>query len=384
MIRSAALLGLILMVPTLSAARGGGVDAEFDSLAGRGIDHVYNLEFEAAESEFSRLITLKPHHPAGHFFSAMVLWWRILIDIENEQYDDEFLEALDRVIVMCDSLLDVDESDVTAIFFKGGAIGFQGRLQFHRNDYFSAADAGRRALPLVQIASTLDPNNHDILLGAGIYNYYAEVIPDQYPYLKPLLLFVPAGDRQKGLAQLALAAEKGKYASVESSYFLMQAYYFYEHDYARALAVALRLTARFPNNMLFQRYLGRCFISLNNWERGRGVFADIADRAQRGVRGYTEVSEREATYYLGMYEMNRRSYEKALEHFYRCDALSRGLDRTRASGFMVMANLKIGMIYDKLSRRDLATNQYEKVLEMHEFRNSHEEAERYLNSPFVN
>ena len=382
--RSAALLGLVLMVPALSVAQGGGVDAEFDSVAARGIDYVYNLEFEAADVEFAKLVLLKPRHPAGHFFSAMGLWWRILIDMDNEQHDEEFMEALDGVIVMCDSLLDIDEGNVTAIFFKGGAIGFQGRLQFHRNNYFSAADAGRRALPLVQTASSLDPENHDILLGAGIYNYYAEVVPDQYPYLKPLLLFVPPGDRQKGLEQLALAAEKGKYASVESSYFLMQAYYFYEHDYARALAIALRLTGRFPNNMLFQRYLGRCFISLNNWEKGREVFAEIADRARRGKRGYRGISEREATYYLGMYEMNRRSYGKALEHFNRCDELSRGLDRRRASGFMVMANLKMGMIYDKLSRRDLAIDLYERVLEMEEFRNSHEEAERYLESPFSN
>jgi len=380
--RLAALLGFVLAGPALFAGQGG-VDAEFDSIATRGIDYVYNLEFEQADAEFARLITLKPRDPAGHFLSAMVLWWRILIDIENEQYDEQFMEALDRVILMCDSLLDIDENDVTAIFFKGGSIGFQGRLQFHRNDYFSAANAGRRALPLVQIASSLDPDNHDILLGAGIYNYYAEVVPDQYPYLKPLLLFVPPGDRKKGLEQLTLAAEKGKYASVESSYFLMQAYYFYEHDYARALAIALRLTARFPNNMLFQRYLGRCYISLNNWEKGREVFAEIADRARRGDRGYAEPSEREATYYLGMYEMNRRSYQKALEHFYRCDELSRGLDGRRASGFMVMANLKVGMIYDKLSRRKLAIEQYEKVLEMEEFRNSHEEAERYLESPFA-
>ena len=110
----------------------------------------------------------------------------------------------------------------------------------------------------------------------------------------------------------------------------------------------------------------------------------VVERARKGKRGYNAASEREATYYLGMYEMNRRSYEKALEHFFRCDELSRGLDRDRASGFMVMANLKIGMIYDKLSRRDFAIGQYEKVLEMHEFRNSHEEAERYLQSPFAN
>ena len=377
MMQPATILGILLLAPTVLFGQ-----ARFDSIVTRGIDHVYNLDFEIAESTFDSLIALQPNHPAGHFLSAMVLWWRILIDIKNERYDDEFMEALDHVIEICDSLLDINEDDVTAIFFKGGAIGFQGRLKFHRNDYLSAVDAGRRALPLVQNASSLDPENYDILLGEGIYNYYAEVIPDKYPFLRPLLLFVPPGDRKKGIEQLTLASEKARYAAVESAYFLMQAYYFHERDYIRAMAIAQRLTERFPNNMLFQRYLGRCYVSLNNWERVRSVFGVIAARARDGQRGYTGSAEREAAYYLGMYAMNRRSYEQALHHFFRCDELSRELDEAGASGFMIMANLKTGMIYDKLGKRDLAILQYDKVLEMKEFRNSYVEAERYLEVPY--
>lgn len=358
-------------------------DPEFEALARRGIDHVYNLEFEKAEAEFRDLIRMNPGHPAGHFFSAMVQWWRIMIDVDNEQYDREFIKALDGVVEMCDSLLEINPNNVTAIFFKGGAIGYQGRLKFHRNDYLAAANAGRKALPLVQDASALDPNNFDILLGSGIYNYYADVIPGEYPWVKPLILFIPPGDRKKGIEQLTKASQRGNYASVEASYFLMQIYYFYEHDYFQALELAKQLSARFPNNMLFHRYVGRCHVSLGNWGQAEPVFTEIVARARKGTRGYGAAVEREAEYYLGMAAMGGRRFDEALPHFYRCDELSRTLDRNEPSGFMTLANLKMGMVYDAQSRRDLALAQYRKVLDMKDYKDSHAQAEQFTKSPFT-
>jgi hypothetical protein len=80
--------------------------AGFEALARRGIGHVYNLEFENAEKEFRELVRQKPGDPAGYFFLAMVRWWMIMIDIDDERYDREFYGALDGVIGMCDSLLE--------------------------------------------------------------------------------------------------------------------------------------------------------------------------------------------------------------------------------------------------------------------------------------
>ena len=356
--------------------------SEFDSVARRGIDRVYNLEFEQAEEDFARLVSLQPAHPAGHFLLAMVDWWRILINLEDERYDERFLTALDRVVAICDSLLDAHESDVTAIFFKGGAIGFQGRLLFHRNDYLAAANAGRKALPLVQEAMALDPRNFDILLGAGIYNYYAEVIPERYPFVKPLMLFVPPGDREKGLEQLTLASERATYASVEATYFLLQAFYFHEHNYVKALEIARKLHARFPDNMLFHRYVGRALVSMGNWEEATEVFNEIRARAEAGQRGYGPAIEREAVYYIATNHMQAHRYEEALRAFYRCDELSREVDQSEASGYMSQTNLKIGMIYDMQGKRELAVSQYQKVRDMKEFRGSHEQAERYLGAPY--
>ncbi len=373
----------VFLLATQAALAQSVSDAPFDSVAKRGIDHVYNLEFEFAQKEFGELVRWQPHNPAGHFFLAMVDWWKILIDLDNEGNDKKFFEDLDRVIEMCDSMLERNENDVAAIFFKGGAIGFQGRLRFHRNDYLAAANAGRKALPLVQTASSLDPNNYDILLGTGIYNYYAEVIPNEYPFVKPLMLFIPSGDKKKGIEQLTAAAEKGKFASVEAAYFLLQIYFFYEKEYGKALTVAASLTRRYPNNMLFHRYLGRLYAAVLNWPMADEVFTEIVARSRRAQRGYSSNAEREAEYYLGASDMAGGRSDEALAHYFRCDELSRTLDKGEASGFMAMANLKIGNIFDLQGKRDLAMVQYDKVVQMKEYKDSSTLARQYKKTPYA-
>ncbi len=373
-----ALMLCVFAVPRAQVPR----DSLYEETVQRGIQEVYNLEFEKAEKDFSTLVSLQPQHPAGHFFRAMITWWRIMIDMDNGEHDAQFFSELDVVVHLCDSLLEVNPNDVDAIFFKGGAVGFEGRLQFHRDDWLAAANAGRKALPLVRQASELDPGNYDILLGTGIYNYYAEVIPSEYPFVKPLLLFIPSGDRKKGIEQLRLAAARARYASVETSYFLMQIYYSYERDYPKALEIAQSLHERFPNNMMFHKYLGRCHVVMGNWPAAEETFRDVDDRVQKGFRGYTPAVEREANYYLGLCAMNSRRFDFALQEWYRCDALSRRLDVREPSGFMVMANLKIGMIYDLQGKRALAVQQYEKVRNMKEYKDSLVQAEKYLKTPY--
>jgi tetratricopeptide (TPR) repeat protein len=306
-----------------------------------------------------------------------------MIDIDDQQYDQRFYGELDHVVAICDSMLEKNENDIDAIFFKGGSIGFEGRLRFHRDEWMEAANAGRQALPLVRKASALDPGNYDIYLGTGIYNYYAEVIPNEYPVVKPLMLFVPAGDKAKGLEQLTIASQKAKYAAVETSYFLMQIYYAFERDYTRAMALAQSLHTRFPGNMVFHKYLGRCYTVVGNYQRGAEVWAEIQAKCRMRTRGYTTNVEREAEYYQGTCAAALHKYDEALTHLYRCDELSRQLDVKEASGFMAMANLKIGNVYDLQGKRDLACTQYTKVLGLKEYKDSHQQAERYLTTPYA-
>ncbi|OGU78066.1 MAG: hypothetical protein A2W11_12955, partial [Ignavibacteria bacterium RBG_16_35_7] len=229
----------------------------FDSLVTTGIKQIYSINFSDAEVTFRKLMADYPGHPSGRFFLAMIDWWRILLDLDVETYDELFFQKIEDVIYNCEQILEKDPNNIDALFFKGGAIGFRGRLRAYRESWLKAADDGREALPIVEQASILDPENRDVQLGFGIYNYYADVIPDRYPLLKPLMIFFPDGNREKGIEQLTNTALRGKYAKYEARYFLMTLYYTYENNPYKAEEFANMLVSDFPNNPIFEKWQGR-------------------------------------------------------------------------------------------------------------------------------
>ena len=80
-------------------------DAKFDSLVTTGIKQIYNIKFPEAEKTFRILIADYPDHPAGRFYLAMIDWWKILLDLDSEKYDEIFYQKLEDVIFQCDELL---------------------------------------------------------------------------------------------------------------------------------------------------------------------------------------------------------------------------------------------------------------------------------------
>jgi tetratricopeptide (TPR) repeat protein len=379
-----AFAALLLLLPCALASGQWLEDPALDALVQEGIRATYDVRFDAAERAFQSVIRSRPDHPAGYFFDAMVEWWRILIDIDDESRDARFYRKLQKVIDMCDVRLDANENDLTGLFFKGGAIGFRGRLLATRKSWVKAANDGREALPIVQAAGRLAPRNADIALGLGIYNYYADVLPDKYPVLKPLMLFLPSGNRARGIQQLRFTASTARYANWEAMSFLVQLYAGYENKPSSALPFARLLADEFPGNPVFHRSLGRIHVKLGDWPRAAAVFGKVLDRCRKGLTGYNRSAEREASYYLGYDAMLRKDYADALRHFGVCDDLSLAIDRDEVSGFRIMALLRSGMTLDLLGRRADALRAYDRVLALRDNNGSQDLARQYRRAPYTN
>lgn len=356
--------------------------SRFDSLITAGIHQIYNIKFDQAIVTFAKVKKDYPRHPAGNFFDAMITWWEILLDLQNEELDDLFEDKLEIVIDQCDDILDDNPQNIDAYFFKGGALGFRGRLSSIRGDWFDAAADGKDALPLVFTAYELDSTNTDVKLGFGIYDYFASVIPEKYPMVQPLMLFFPEGDKEKGIKELKTVAEKGKYAKYEAQYFLMTLNYSFEKNDSECFKYAEILSNKFPDNPRFQGFLGRINIRMNNFPTAIEIFENILEKANNNFAGYNDKIRREAHYYIGLDYRKSDSLDLAMKQFKLCEQISRRVDDDEESGFLINAVLYQGEIYDLKGERNNAIKNYEEVLDFREFGNSHERAEEYLEKPF--
>jgi hypothetical protein len=358
-------------------------DAKYDSLVHSGIKQIYDIKFDSAQTTFRELIADYPDHPAGRFFLAMIDWWKILLDPDDESHDDEFFQKLEDVIYQCDQILDKNPDDVDALFFKGGSIGFRGRLRSLRESWLKAADDGREALPIVEQASNLDSANVDVQLGFGIYDYYASVIPDEYPLLKPLMIFFPSADKQKGIKELQNTAERGKYAKYEARYFLMTLYYTYENNPYKSYEYAKMLNDEFPDNPVFERWRGRIAARKGDYLNSSEIFKDVLGKGDSGYTGYATLSaKREATYYVAMQYRNVNKLDSSQYYFNKCIDFSKEMDQDGESGFWINSVLYLGMINDQMGNRGKALDYYNKLLGMKEYGSSHSLAKKYIETPY--
>lgn len=374
---------ILLLAPCLSAQEPtNSAFTKYDEEVLKGIDLVYNLDFNEADAAFTNIINKDPKSPVGHFFKGMVLWWKMMLDLDNTQYDETFSDYMEKVIELCDEKLEMSDRDVEAMFFKSGALGFRGRLRANRGQWLKAALDGKDALPIVSRIQKVSKGNIDVLFGLGIYDYYAEAIPEQYPVVKPLALMFPKGDKKRGIARLDSCIKFGHYAKVEAIYFLMQIYYVYEKDFAKATEFAKQLHQRYPDNPFFYTYLGRCYAASGFWKEAEEIFTDVWKKYQKGVKHYNERHVREAHYYIGLAMMNRHDLKDAHAHFTNAVNLSLKVDSKEPSAFRVLSELRLGMIYDAQGDRAKATQHYKNVLNLKEHQDSHKKAKLYLRHPY--
>lgn len=354
----------------------------YDPRIQQGIDLIYSLRYDEAEDYFAAIITTYPDNPVGHFFLAMVAWWRVLIDLEDRSHDEACYALLEQCIKVCDARLKRDADDFDAILFKGGAIGFRGRLRGDRNQYLKAARDGMRCLPLLDASQKLEPSNKDILFGQGIYNYFAEVIPERYPVVRPVMWFLQKGDRQKGIEQLKEVAQSGHYARTEAAYFLARIYRVFEKDKYAAQAYLEQLYGRYPDNALFHRFLARNLVELGQWKRGVELYEEVIRRSEAGRTGYHLRGHIEALYHLGKFALYRYQLNLAETRFAAAGRLGAALDHPEENAFAVMARLMLGMAYDAQGKRQEALVCYEQVKGMEEHGDSRKLARKYLKEPY--
>ncbi|MEP7145592.1 MAG: hypothetical protein ABI792_01145 [bacterium] len=349
----------------------------------KGIGFIYHIRFDSAKIIIDEVIRSDPKNPAGYFFLSMIDWWRINLNKENDSLDEKFFKEIDKVIEIADEKLDVNEFDDNAMFYKGGALGYRGLVRSLRESWLKAAEDGREALNLLQKAYDINRNNKDVIFGIGMYNYFAEYVPDAYPVVKPLMLIFPKGDKIKGLSQIKESSNDSKYTKSEAKYVLAYLNLVYEKNYNEAEFYSKILHEEYPENPIFAKYLYNSYVGQGKFDMALEGWKKIIENIDSGKTGYDNLNlKREANYYvaLSLSKMNRLS--EAEPYIITAEEATKILDKDNESAYTAFIYLVSGMMHDLKGNRSTAELYYDKVLAMKNFQNSHQEAARFKKDPY--
>lgn len=351
-------------------------------LGDEGLQALYDARFDDARALFDRIEARHPEHPIGPFLQGLLLWWRILPDLAegDRTYDDAFVEAMTRSIRLAERLDRRGPHAFDRLFFRAAALGFRGRLLSNRYEWFRAARDGKDALdPVFEIAAA-DTLNPDFGFGRAVYDYFAAIIPEEYPMVRPVMLFFPDGDREAGLRGLERAAERARFVDTEAAYFLFQIHYQYRPDPAEARRWVEVLRDRHPDNGFFHVLEARVHARWGRWDLALPILKDVLDAAADRAPGYTDGIVHQALYYAGRAHAALGEDAEALEAYARLHESTAG--QRPEPYFRVWGRLRTGMLYDLQGRREEAVRMYREVLRMEERGESHDRARRYLKTPF--
>lgn len=392
-----AVLMASMLAPISSNAQWVLLEKDADAIVRGGFDALYNLRYDEADSLFTGLTRTNPNHPAGYFLLALVDWWRIVPNTDDnvrlERYSDSFNKRLDKVIDISDVRLDDNPKDVVGLFFKGAALGYKSRLKLMNisgtailTQGPSAALDAREAYSLLMDAQAIAPSNSDILLGSGIFMYASAAFPEKYPAFKSIASFAGEGDKVIGLNMLRISAKRAAYASVEAKYALLEFLMQFERNYTEAKQIALELHASYPENPVFHRMVAQSYYMTSDFANADSTYKEIVRRVLARDRGYEMTMARRALYYLGDIRMRTGSYESAVKHFQYAIDQGRRLDGKEETSWMALSVLKLGMVYDLLGKRADAIKQYRQALSLddapYDKKDTHEWAEQYLETPY--
>ena len=270
------ILLLLLFVPLdATAQRYLFRDAGFLKVAPAAVDSVYNLKFDSGRKMLSPWRKTHQDHPIWLFWDGLELWWKIVPDLEQTTYDQQFFHTFGRVDYACTRLLARDAKNLDALLLKALSNGFMARLHANRDNWIRSLQYGKAASDALSLVEEHYPDIVDTKFGRGLYLYYAEALPETYPFLKPLRWMFPEGSKQQGLTMLNEAAQKSTFLRAESTYFLGNILFNYEKDPNGSITYYDQLHRTYPNNALYTRLYARVHFNLADNSQALGIMEGL-------------------------------------------------------------------------------------------------------------
>ncbi len=217
-----------------------------------GINHIYNSEFEAANTQIQQIQSRYPNHPVTYFLKAFLMHWQYLPIKDNKVKVNEYIRLLNQCLVAVDKVYGKNSNHPEAVFFTIASRGYIALMYNYQNELLKAGSEAQKTYGVMLEALKLTEKNPEFFFTAGMYNYYVEKYPEDHSIVRPLMIFFKDGNKPLGLKQLDNASRVAVVTKVEAAYFL--AHIYLEHEARPDLAdnYTLKLVSWFPSNVVFR------------------------------------------------------------------------------------------------------------------------------------
>lgn len=184
----------------------------------KGLDFVYNLKFDEAESVFKQVQSKYPSDLKGYFFESLLYFYKAL-PTRDYKMMEKFSELSEKVIIKAEDILEKDENNPDALYYKGVSHSYRSLLLLNLNEsLLKAASDGNEGYRILTELIRQKPDYYDAYMGLGLYKIALGFVPDKFKWLLSLIGF--NGNIYEGMAMLKKSMSNGKFTVTDSKVFL--------------------------------------------------------------------------------------------------------------------------------------------------------------------
>lgn len=218
------------------------------SLVNQGLAKAYNMELDAAEKIYNRIIDLYPEDPHGYYLTAQIYYWTFLGSKDKGEYQ-VFSKFADIAQTKIDKILDSDEKNVKILYLAGNLASFKAMANAVNESSVDAFWSSKNAVNYYEKAIQFNPKFYDAYLGLGLFDYAMSFVPE---FLKwAVKLTGLTSDKERGLRYIKTAFNRGTSETTEAAFHLSKIYTDYLADYDSAYYFIQTIIPRYPKNTLF-------------------------------------------------------------------------------------------------------------------------------------
>jgi hypothetical protein len=391
--KKAVLLLILAILPLTSQMPAQNLhDPEFMEQVEAGYTKIYNMDYSDAKQFFISLEAQYPSHPAPPIYFATVLLLEELLrrqelDLSRfvsptyfSQKTNEtmppnnrtaFQNSLKKSESLINAILAKNRNDKDARYFLATIYGLRSSFAITIDHGLREAFSnGNKAYSQSKRLIEEDPSYYDAYLTIGLYEYIIGSIPW---YLKWMAIIIGAhGNKVEGVEHMALASEKGRFNKNEAQLIEM-VLFVRENRYPDALAIAKALDERYPRNFLFSLNMAQIYERAGQKDAAAAKFIQVLKRAETGAPNYNKLPLQRFRFNCAVELMNLGKWTLAQEQFAKSIDDPRTEEREKA-----LSHLHLGQMLESGGQPNKAIQEYQWVLSLRDFEDSHSQAKRSL------
>lgn len=338
----------------------------------KGLDKLYNFEFEAAEAIFKPIKRKYDHHPVTDLLTAIQLQWKYLGIENNPTALNAYISHLKKCRQKAETLLNKPDHKAEATFFMLASHGYIALSYNYQKDYSKAGNEARQAYGYLKDGFKFMDKNPDFYFTTGIYNFYRIQYPITHPVVKPVMFFFEGGNKSLGKKQLALAVEESIFVRTEAASYLANIYVKYEKDFKNGLKYAAMNGTKYPNNPIFRVKYIEALLLNQQFEKANQLLPSLSSST-------SSIYKIVASFFHGYEAEIHQKNDKIAAGFY-AKALQEKPDARNTDEYYAQACLGMGRIMQRANDKEKARFFYKKCLNYAEYTWVIEEAKNKLNN----